>query len=574
MTRLLLCLLLASLHLTAWSQERITSHDSVLQLNADGGLDVTERISVRAEGNQVRRGIYRDFPTRYKDRRGNRVVVTLEVLGVQRDGQAEPWFTERVANGVRINTGNDSFLPTPGEFSYTLRYRTTRQLGFFDDFDELYWNATGNDWAFPIERATVEVRLPQPVPAANLRLDAYTGAQGQQGTDAIGEVIAPGVARWRTTDPLAPGEGLTIALGFPKGLIEAPTSTQRWLWLLQDNRGVLVALLGLAALLVFCVGRWRRVGKDPRAGVVIARYEPPAGYSPAGLRYMQRMGYDNRCFSADLLSLAVDGSLSIERDQGFLKDKWELQRTPGSNAAPGTEEQRALLSRLFAGGSDTLELDNSNASEISRARQAHLSQLSKRFIPSMFVRNGGSIAIALLLAVGSSVLALAVSGGGGIPLIIVLIALMLVVFIAFCFVIKAPTPAGRALMDEIAGLKLYLGVAERAELASLRGPDAPPALDGRRYESLLPYAVALEVEDAWTRKFTLAAGAAAVAAATANISWYRGSAIGDLGSFSKAVGSSLTSQIASSSVAPGSSSGGGAGGSSGGGGGGGGGGGR
>ncbi len=140
--------------------------------------------------------------------------------------------------------------------------------------------------------------------------------------------------------------------------------------------------------------------------------------------------------------------------------------------------------------------------------------------------------------------------------------------------VRAPTAEGRALLDEIEGLKLYLSVAERDELARMSGPDAPPHLDAKRYESLLPFAVALEVEDAWTEKFTAAVGAAAAAAATNSIGWYRGGGANDLGSLSRAVGSSLTSQIASSSSPPGSSSGSGGGGSSGGGGGGGGGGGR
>ena len=109
---------------------------------------------MRAEGSQIRRGIYRDFPTRYRDRYGNRVVVDLKVLGVLRNGEAEPWFTEERDNGVRINTGNDNFLPVPAEYTYTLRYRTTRQLGFFADHDELYWNAIGTGWAFPIDRGT------------------------------------------------------------------------------------------------------------------------------------------------------------------------------------------------------------------------------------------------------------------------------------------------------------------------------------------------------------------------------------------------------------------------------------
>lgn len=130
------------------------------------------------------------------------------------------------------------------------------------------------------------------------------------------------------------------------------------------------------------------------------------------------------------------------------------------------------------------------------------------------------------------------------------------------------------LLDDIEGLKLYMSVAERQELAGLRGPDEPP-LDAKRYEAMLPFAVALDVEEAWTKKFTAAVGAVAAAEAANNMGWYYGSErISNLGDFSNAIGSSLSSTISSASTPPGSSSGGGGGGSSGGGGGGGGGGGR
>jgi hypothetical protein len=555
------------------AQERILSYDSEVQVGSDGSLDVTERITVRAEGNSIRRGIYRDFPTRYKDRYGNRVVVDLQVIDVQRDGKPEPWFTEKKSNGVRINTGNDDFLPVPADFIYTLRYRTTRQMGFFADHDELYWNAIGTGWDFPIERGSVEVRLPTPVPVDRIQVEAYTGAQGQKGDAYDAKVTGPGAARWLLTQPLAPGEGFTIVMSFPKGLVAQPSSTQRGLWLLKDNRGVLIALAALIALLVFCFRRWRRLGRDPRPGVIIVRYDPPAGYSPAGLRFMQRMSYDTRCFSADLLSLAVAGNVRIHREKGFLSDDWELEKT--ADATPVViEEQRILQSHLFKNGNRRLELKNTNATTVSAAQSAHSVALENRFKPALFARNGGSIGIAVVIALVGAIASLVLSGGGGIPFILIIVGLMLIAVAVFGVLIKAPTPAGRELLDEIEGLKRYLSVAERDELKNLPGPDAPPVLDAKRYEMLLPYAVALEVEDAWTNKFTVAAGAAAVAAATAGISWYHGSNIGDLGNFTKAVGSSLSSQIASSSSVPGSSSGGGGGGSSGGGGGGGGGGGR
>src|SRR5690606_8747413 len=108
--------------LPALAIEEIQRYDIEIEIRADGSLDVTEHITVQAEGSQIRRGLYRDFPTRYRDRLGNRVVVGFEVLGVERDGTPEPWFTEALHNGVRINTGNDDFLPRfPGTYRYTLR---------------------------------------------------------------------------------------------------------------------------------------------------------------------------------------------------------------------------------------------------------------------------------------------------------------------------------------------------------------------------------------------------------------------------------------------------------------------
>ncbi|WP_202842940.1 DUF2207 domain-containing protein [Luteimonas saliphila] len=575
----LACLALFAFASPLVAQERIESYDSRIVLNADGSLDVTERIRVRAEGQQIRRGIYRDFPTRYRDRHGNRVVVDFDVVEVLRDGRSEPWFTETRGNGVRVNTGNDDFLPTPGTFTYTLRYRTTRQLGFFDGHDELYWNAIGTGWAFPIESGSAEVRLPQPVPVAELAAEGYTGVQGARGQAYVAETPEPGLARWRLTAPLAPGEGLTIVLSFPKGLVPEPTTAQKLRWLLADNRAVLVALVGLLALLAWCFLRWRQVGRDPAPGTVIVRYTPPEGISPAGLRYIGRMGYDTRCFTADVLALAVGRSLRIERDKGLLKDHWRLEKT-GAGPTGTAKEQDALLAGLFPREA-TLELDKDNAPLLQAAIRAHTKALDQRFKGTMFNHNGGSSLIALLIALVFSGAAIALGAGTGAGLLFAFIpiALMGATLVVFAFLVRAPTGEGRRMLDQIEGLRRYLGVAERQDLQRLQGPDeSEPALDAQRFESLLPYAVALDVEEAWTKKFTLAVGAAAAAAATSAMAWYHGSngtgSIGDIGGFTKAIGNSLTSQIASSSTPPGSSSGGGGGGFSGGGGGGGGGGGR
>ena len=289
---------------------------------------------------------------------------------------------------------------------------------------------------------------------------------------------------------------------------------------------------------------------------------------------MQRMGYDMRCFTGDVLALAVAGRLRIHQDEHIFKDQWSLERVDAASAAPVSPGQQMLLDMLFRDGTGTLLLKNTNASIVSAARDGHKKLLNQEFQPEFFKRNGKMVAIAALIAVVTGIAAFISSGGFGIPVIIALMALALVSLIVFARLVRAPTLEGRALLDEIEGLKVYMSVAERQELASMRGPDEP-VLDAKRYEAMLPFAVALGVEDAWTKKFTLAAGAAAAAAAANSMGWYSGRGpISNLGNFSSAIGSSLSSTISSASTPPGSSSGGGGGGSSGGGGGGGGGGGR
>lgn len=557
----------------AVAQERILDYHADIQVLADGDVEVTERITVRAEGNRIRRGIYRDFPTRYKDRLGNRYVVDFEVLEVRRDGEVEPWFTEKLPNGVRVNTGNDDFLPVPSDIVFEIRYRTSRQLGFFEEHDELYWNVTGLGWDFQIEDASARVTLPAPVPADRMDLEAYTGPDGASGDAFVARADDPGVARFETTAPLGRYEGLTIVVGFPKGLVPEPSSARRIAWLLRDNAGLLIAVFGLVLLLPWYLLHWHRVGRDPAAGSIFPRYEAPEGFSPGELRYLWKQAHSDRCFSADLVHLGVHGHVVIEQEG---KKDWVVSRKDAHVAAP-TDSQRLLLEKLFA-KSPRVELKNTNASVIGGARMHHLKAMDKRMHPAYFKRNGWTLLLGWLFSIGVALLAFLVAGGAGVPLIFGVLVLMLVAHIVFGWLMKAPTPEGRKLLDAIEGLRLYLGVAERDELARLAKPGGPgePSLDPERYQRLLPYALALEVEDAWTRHFTEAVGAARAEETARSMSWYRGStgSMASLGAMSSQLGSALSSQISSSSSPPGSSSGGGGGGSSGGGGGGGGGGGR
>ncbi len=541
----------------ASAEERIVDYHSDISIEADGSMVVEERIEVRAEGRQINRGIYRDFPTRYKDRFGNDYVVDFDVVSVRRDGVAEDWHTESRSNGVRLYVGSSERTLRPGNYIYAIRYRTTRQLGFFADHDELYWNVTGNGWGFGINQASAEVTLPGAVAAQDISVEGYTGAFGVQGRD-YDSSVEPGQASIRTTRPLLAGEGLTVVVSFPKGLVTPPTVLDRLGYLLSDNFSVLIAGIAFFGSAVYLLFGWRRVGRDPDAGVIFAHYEPPEGYSPASTRYIAEMGYDAGVFSAAVINLAVKGHLHITRDG---KD-YSLQHAASQIAlAPG---EAALQAKLFTGGLN-LELKNDNHKIISAARKAHRRALKRDYL-NLYFRNNHKV---LLPSILGSALAFVVALLAGVtPAAVVLFVLTALLHLLFAHLLKAPTARGRSLLDRLEGFKLYLNVAEKDDLNLRHPPEKTPEL----FERYLPFAVALGVEQAWAEQFTdVFARLASQGSQRYQPGWYSGdfNAL-RLNSFASDLGSSFTSAISSAGTPPGSSSGGGGGGFSGGGGGGGG----
>ncbi|HEY6986360.1 MAG TPA: DUF2207 domain-containing protein, partial [Rhodanobacteraceae bacterium] len=383
----------------AIAEERILEFHSDITVAADASMQVSETIRVHAEGDNIRHGIYRDFPTEYRDRYGGQVHVDFEPESVTRDGNDEPFHTSGLSNGERVYFGSEDTLLAPGDYTYVFRYRTTRQLGFFDDHDELYWNVTGNGWDFRIETASADVTLPGAIAPSELRVEAYTGAQGAKGHAYTANADAPSHATFRAARALAPREGLTIVVGFPKGIVAAPTKEQRARWFAHDYGAALVLGIGLVLLWMYDLVEWLRVGRDPKPGVVIPEYEAPAGFTPGALRHLERMGWDDRCVAADLVDLGVRGAIRIRENSGT----YTLERASATaDALPPLEN---ALREALLGGGKTLTLEQSEHTKISRAWAMHRATLTAEQTGRYYHRNGGLVAL-------GAVLTLAVIGFG------------------------------------------------------------------------------------------------------------------------------------------------------------------
>ena len=552
----------------AQADERILEFHSDIVVRQDGWIEVTETITVTAEGQRIRRGIYRDFPTRYRDRLGNSYEVVFEPRAVLRDNAGEDFHAERLGNGFRVYFGHSNRLLDPGRHTYVFRYRASRTLGFFADHDELYWNVTGFDWAFPIDRASATVSFDFGIAPAQLTHEAYTGPYGAAGRDYSSYVDSEQRVHFEANAPLSPVNGLTIVVGWPKGYIAEPTNLQRLGWLLNDNLNLLIALAGLILLLIYYIPVWRYFGKDPDEGVIVTRYEPPAGFSPASLRYVRQMYYDNKVMTAAVVNLAVKGYLRInatEGSEGFFgigaqEPEHSLTRTnPGSDPPPLAAGEKELYDALFAEG-DTVVLENEHHELLGQARNAHRKSLKADYKRHYFRTNGLLNVPAALIFVAATVLALAQG-----PTILTLAVIVVMVFVmaGFALIMKRPTMLGRKLLDEMLGFKDYLEVAEKDEMNLRNPPEKTPEL----FERYLPFALALGVDLLWAEKFARVLSAVERPdGGTYRPVWYNGSwSVTNLAGSTSQLSSSLNSSISSSVMPPGSSSGSGGGGFSGGG---------
>ncbi len=594
--------------------ETIKDFESAITINADSSMVVSETIKVYASGQEIKRGIYRDFPLVYQDKYGNKIKVDFKILEIKKDGQAEPYHTENLSNGIRIYIGNKDVYLTPGEYTYEIIYKTSRQLGFFEDHDELYWNVTGNGWVFPIYHAQATVKLPEGVPQDKIQLDGFSGAFGSTQKNFSAK-IENNIITFETTKGLSAQEGLTIVVGWPKGFVSEPKAEEKTLWFFKDNIGSFVAGLGLLYILFYFFMTWNKVGRDPQKQAIIPQYDPPKGMSPALVGYIHKMGFSQKLIGSAIISLAIKKFLLIDK-----KIKYYDLTKISENKIPASIEENLMAEKLFS-KKDTLKIENTNHSQISSAISALKKSLAAQAKGKYFNTNFGKMAIGLTISVAIILISLILLEGDkraaglffsawlsiwtfGVCFIILailklwknfweekkiknlfgaiistalvspfflfeifglvfftanisyihvgLIFIIILTDVIFYFLLKAPTVEGRKIMDEIEGFKWFLSVTEKDRMNFHNPPEKTPEL----FEKFLAFALALGVENKWAEQFNDVFSKLKEEGNEYSPTWYHGkfnslSAAG----LATSLGQSLASAVSSSSTAPGSSSG-------------------
>lgn len=340
---------------------RVRSFDADLVVNRDGTMHVTERIRVAFFG--AWNGLNRDISLQHENGEGRREKLKVEVESVVDEAgrpyeyeiESDDVWTKRVKIWARSPNNEERTLVVRYTVRNPLRYFFADRVADVGNLDELYWNVTGNDWTMPIDRVQARVILPDG--ATPKQFSVYTGLAGETGDDSgTGAEVrnAQGIVTVNTLRGLSPGEGVTVAVGWPPGVVTGrPTAEERRR--AEALRALLLWPLALPLLAFYLSFRtWRRRGRDPEAQAVVVGYEPPLGLSPSEVGTL----VDHRCEMRDVIAILVDlavrGYVGIEEREekkllGLLSETeyvFHLRR-PREEWEGLAEHERKFLDALF-----------------------------------------------------------------------------------------------------------------------------------------------------------------------------------------------------------------------------------
>lgn len=489
-------LVLAAVPAAAQRTLVIERFDASVNVDRDGSVLVEEVIQPRFRGSW--NGIYRTIPVQYRTPQGLNYTLRLQIVSVTdetgRDLKYET-SSERHYRKIKI------WVPGANDATRTvrLRYRVPNALRFFEDHDELYWNVTGDEWDVPIESASADIHLPDGV--EGVRATAFRGAYGS--TDQANVEIGSGRVRVEAIDGLGFHEGLTVVVGWNPGVVHRPTA-------LETASRVVFSNLPLAIPPLVFVGMWmlwRQRGRDPKIGPVTTRYEPPDKMTPAEVGTLVDGKPDMRDITATIVDLAVRGYVHISETSsdgllGFFSSKdYHFKVTkPTSDWAALKPHERGLLAAMFAAG------DEVDLSDLKNKFYKHLPGLRDGLYAGLveggFYKGrpdrvralyivGGVIAGFAIGFLSSAVMSLfgMVSGAG-----VAAGVLSAIVIILFGLFMPSRTVRGTRELESVLGFQEFLS---RVEADRLERMVKTPEM----FETFLPYAMALGVEDNWARAF-------------------------------------------------------------------------
>lgn len=518
----------------------ITIEEFHSQLSIELSADVVVKETIRLKFDGSWNGIHRMIPIVERTPQGfaHRLRASVESV-TDLQGAQLTYSSSRQDHSIDLKI----YVPSAVDASRTvvIVYRLKNAIRFFEDHDELYWNVTGDEWPYPILKASATIDLPREL--ENLRINAFTGGYGS--TDRNVEITLDGVMRKpdSVVSPAAeasppPGaaheimvqakgsmgirEGLTVAVAWNTGVLRHPTFWDQFLAWAADNI-VSVGMMLIPVGVFYGLWRhWSNYGQDPKPGPVVVMYEPPEGLSPGEMGTLIDHQPDMRDITATIVGLAVRGIIRIRQTEQrswttSAKYSFELLK-PSSEWTGISAFEEVLLGGLFEDSTATKKLNKKkivtavSTDELNNKFYEKLPEIKSALFESLvskgyyrqrpdhvinwyllagFAGVFFSIFLSIIAFVFLELLGLPSANG------VVLIAcgiLSGLMTIGFAYVMPSRTKKGALVWDSIRGFEEFLSRVESHRLNSL--PMTPEL-----FEKYLPYAMALGIESKWAKAF-------------------------------------------------------------------------
>lgn len=479
------------------AEEKINDYQVSVHVNTDASMNVDEAIIYDFDQSIDKHGIYRYIPIKYS-REGSNYSMVISDISVD-DGNNPLIFEQtKDGNNLRIKIGEASTVS--GVRLYNIHYRVERAINYFKDHDEIYWNATGNNWSVGITQVAYKIYFPKEIEQGNINSQCFSGATGSQKECLSQRYIFSGQNKVQSAvfigEMYLPGEGLTAVVSLPKGLIKEPSIFKKISNFLLDNGGLLLPFIVVGLSLAL----WFKRGRDPRGqGVIIAQYDAPDKLTPTEVGTIVDERADNADISADIINLAIKGYIKInriEKDGLILKSSdYQLDKIKDENDLPN-EFEKILMRGLFVDGNSQVKISDLKEKfykELKKIKEEVYISVTKKgyFVANPQKTRNWYITFGTLIMFLGALLANYSAS------LMVGIFISGVVMVIFGYFMPRKTEMGVAAYEHILGLKDYLSVAEKDRLEFHNAPEKNPEI----FEKLLPFAMVLGVEEKWAKQF-------------------------------------------------------------------------
>ncbi len=493
MKKLLLLLLLIFLQNSfAFASDEIKRFNVDIFLDKSGWIRVEEDIKYDFK-NTYRHGIFREIPYKYK--KGiNNYNLRINILDVRdENGNSYKYKVKRENGKIHIKIGDPKKTIT-GINTYVIEYSAENAILFLENYDEFYWNATGNDWwNIPILKSRAKVYLDSAVPEET-KTQCFTGETGSKNQNC--EIVKDEeIINFITQERLLRGARLTIDIALPKGFIKEPSFISKAFRFLKQNSIYSIPLVVFA----FLYGFWKKEGKDPYHGDTVAvRYEPPADLTPAEAGTL----FDERADMIDITStvvdLAVRGFLKIEEITTtkflFLSDKdYKLIKIKDGDGSELKWHEIKILNGLFSGNKNETfvsKLKNTFYTHLPGIEESLYDQLVEaKYFPSSpeNIRK-----VFKFFGIGALILSLTF-----LPFFQYKIvgAICGILFIIFSRYMPRKTRKGSITNNHLRGFREFIERAETDRIKRLSKEDP------KVFDRILPYALVFGLEEKWANAF-------------------------------------------------------------------------